>query len=109
MAAIGIVVNTTTTLLFLRGGKHDLNVRGAFLHMAADIALYDPNRIPPRLGLHDVAIAPVACGGGARLRSLLVDGHEIVRNGSLPGLDMAELAAQARQAVKQLIARAQTA
>lgn len=36
VAAIGIAVNTATALLFLRGRAHDLNVRGAFLHMAAD-------------------------------------------------------------------------
>jgi cobalt-zinc-cadmium efflux system protein len=36
VAAIGILVNTATALLFLRGREHDLNVRGAFLHMAAD-------------------------------------------------------------------------
>ncbi|MDP2005494.1 MAG: cation diffusion facilitator family transporter [Rubrivivax sp.] len=36
VAAIGIVVNTATALLFLRGSQHDLNIRGAFLHMAAD-------------------------------------------------------------------------
>ncbi len=36
VAAVGIVINTATALLFLRGGEHDLNVRGAFLHMAAD-------------------------------------------------------------------------
>ncbi len=36
VAAIGIVVNSATALLFLRGSAHDLNVRGAFLHMAAD-------------------------------------------------------------------------
>ncbi len=35
VAAIGIVVNGATALLFLRG-SHDLNLRGAFLHMAAD-------------------------------------------------------------------------
>ena len=35
VAAIGIVVNGATALLFLRGGS-DINVRGAFLHMAAD-------------------------------------------------------------------------
>jgi cobalt-zinc-cadmium efflux system protein len=35
VAAIGIVINTMTALLFVRG-QHDLNVRGAFLHMAAD-------------------------------------------------------------------------
>ena len=36
VAAIGIGVNTGTALLFLRGRAHDLNIRGAFLHMAAD-------------------------------------------------------------------------
>ncbi len=36
VAGIGIVVNTATALLFMRGGKGDLNIRGAFLHMAAD-------------------------------------------------------------------------
>lgn len=36
VAAAGVVVNTVTALLFLAGRKHDLNVRGAFLHMAAD-------------------------------------------------------------------------
>ena len=35
VAAIGIAINTATALLFLRG-QHDLNIRGAFLHMAAD-------------------------------------------------------------------------
>ena len=36
VAGIGIVVNTATALLFMRGRKRDLNIRGAFLHMAAD-------------------------------------------------------------------------
>jgi cobalt-zinc-cadmium efflux system protein len=36
VAAIGVVINTLTALLFMRGQKHDLNIRGAFLHMAAD-------------------------------------------------------------------------
>ncbi|MBE0620951.1 MAG: cation transporter [Burkholderiales bacterium] len=35
----GIVVNTVTALLFLRDREHDLNVKGAFLHMAADAAV----------------------------------------------------------------------
>jgi hypothetical protein len=38
VAAIGIVVNLATAMLFLRG-QEDLNVRGAFLHMAADAAV----------------------------------------------------------------------
>lgn len=36
IAGIGIAINTATALLFMRGRKHDINVRGAFLHMAAD-------------------------------------------------------------------------
>lgn len=36
VAAIGILVNGATALLFLRGQRGDLNIRGAFLHMAAD-------------------------------------------------------------------------
>ncbi|MCX7814812.1 MAG: cation diffusion facilitator family transporter [Tepidimonas ignava] len=36
VAAIGIVINTATALLFVRGSAHDLNQRGALLHMAAD-------------------------------------------------------------------------
>jgi cobalt-zinc-cadmium efflux system protein len=39
VAAIGIVVNTVTALMFFSGRKHDLNIRGAFLHMAADAAV----------------------------------------------------------------------
>jgi cobalt-zinc-cadmium efflux system protein len=36
VAAVGIVVNGITALLFARGRKHDINIRGAYLHMAAD-------------------------------------------------------------------------
>ncbi|HXZ09675.1 MAG TPA: cation diffusion facilitator family transporter [Paraburkholderia sp.] len=36
VATIGIVVNGFSAWLFMRGQKEDLNVRGAFLHMAAD-------------------------------------------------------------------------
>jgi cobalt-zinc-cadmium efflux system protein len=39
VAAAGIVINTATALLFLKGRHGDLNVRGAFLHMAADAAV----------------------------------------------------------------------
>ena len=39
VAAVGIVVNGVTALLFTRGRKGDLNIRGAFLHMAADAAV----------------------------------------------------------------------
>ena len=39
VAGIGIVINTVTALMFLRGRKTDINIRGAYLHMAADAAV----------------------------------------------------------------------
>ena len=38
VAAVGVVINTLTALLFV-SGHADANVRGAFLHMAADAAV----------------------------------------------------------------------
>jgi cobalt-zinc-cadmium efflux system protein len=39
VAAIGILVNGATALLFSRGREHDINIRGAYLHMAADASV----------------------------------------------------------------------
>ena len=36
VAAIGVLVNGATALLFMNGQKSDINIRGAYLHMAAD-------------------------------------------------------------------------
>jgi cobalt-zinc-cadmium efflux system protein len=36
VAAFGVVINTLTALLFMAGRKGDLNIKAAFLHMAAD-------------------------------------------------------------------------
>ena len=36
VATLGIIVNGGTALLFMRGRHGDLNIRGAYLHMAAD-------------------------------------------------------------------------
>lgn len=36
VAGIGVAINTATALLFMKGQKEDLNIKGAFLHMAAD-------------------------------------------------------------------------
>jgi cobalt-zinc-cadmium efflux system protein len=38
VAAVGIVINLGTALAFMRGREHDLNIRGAFLHMMGDAA-----------------------------------------------------------------------
>ena len=39
VAAVGVAINTLTALLFKRGRERDANLRGAFLHMAADAAV----------------------------------------------------------------------
>jgi cobalt-zinc-cadmium efflux system protein len=39
VAVIGIVVNGATALLFMRGRHRDMNIKGAFLHMAGDAGI----------------------------------------------------------------------
>ena len=39
VAAIGILVNGATAMLFMRGRHSDLNLRGAYLHMLGDAAV----------------------------------------------------------------------
>lgn len=39
VALVGVAINTLTAMLFMRGRHHDLNLRGAYLHMAADALL----------------------------------------------------------------------
>jgi cobalt-zinc-cadmium efflux system protein len=36
VAALGVVINAATALLFVKGRESDINIKGAFLHMAAD-------------------------------------------------------------------------
>lgn len=39
VAGIGIAINGATALMFARGRRSDLNIRGAYLHMVADAAV----------------------------------------------------------------------
>ncbi|MFN2361645.1 MAG: cation diffusion facilitator family transporter [Marinobacter sp.] len=39
VAGIGVVINGATMMLFVKGQQGDINIRGAFLHMAADTAV----------------------------------------------------------------------
>ncbi len=39
VAAAGIVINAGTAFLFFSGRRHDVNIRGAFLHMVGDAAV----------------------------------------------------------------------
>jgi len=68
---------------------------------AADLALYRLDQ-PRYFGLHDLGIGPVVGGGRPTLRALLVGGRLSVDNDAIPGLDLAELGSQAREAVMRL-------
>lgn len=39
VAGVGIIINVATAMLFAGGRKGDINIRGAYLHMAADAAV----------------------------------------------------------------------
>ena len=72
----------------------------------ADLVVYqlDDSRY---MGLHDMAIGPVASGGQAQIKHMLIGGKTVIENNHIPNLDMRELAAQAREAVKKLQQRAE--
>jgi cobalt-zinc-cadmium efflux system protein len=99
-AAIGVVINTVTALLFMRGSKEDLNVRGAFLHMASDavisvavvigagvIALTGLQWIDPVLSL-GIAVVIVAGTWG-----LLRDSVNLALDGAPREIDVGEVRA----------------
>lgn len=73
------------------------------LGQAADFAVYRLDE-PRYMGLHDPAIGPVVSGSRPHLQWLLADGRIVVENDEIPGLDMAELRAQAKAAVARLVA-----
>jgi cytosine/adenosine deaminase-related metal-dependent hydrolase len=86
------------------GGARVLGLAGVGtlqVGMAADIAIYDLNQ-PRHFGLHDPAIAPVASGGRTTLRALLVQGRVVVENDNVPGLDLAQLRADAQALVQRM-------
>jgi cobalt-zinc-cadmium efflux system protein len=99
-AGIGVLINTATALLFMRGGKEDINVRGAFLHMASDavisvavvlgagvIALTGLQWIDPALSLGIAAVIVVGTWG------LLRDSMNLALDGAPRGIDVAEVRA----------------
>ena len=99
-AALGVAINTATALLFMRGAKGDLNVRGAFLHMASDaavsvavvigagvIALTGLEWIDPALSLGIVVVIVIGTWG------LLRDSVNLALDGVPREIDTAEVRA----------------
>jgi cobalt-zinc-cadmium efflux system protein len=98
VAGLGIVINTATALLFMRGGKTDLNIRGAFLHMASDaavslavvigagvIALTGLQWIDPALSLGIAAVIVLGTLG------LLRDSMDMALDAAPKGVDVAKV------------------
>jgi cobalt-zinc-cadmium efflux system protein len=54
VAGIGVLINGVTAWFFMRGGDSDINIRGAFLHMAADALV--------SLGVVVAGFAYIVCG-----------------------------------------------
>lgn len=94
VAAIGIAINFATALLFARGRKDDLNIRGAFQHMMADAAVSlgvviagfailatGSNWIDPAVSL--IVSAVIVAGTW----SLLRDSMKMTLHGVPPGVD----------------------
>jgi len=99
-AAVGIFINGGTALLFMRGSQEDINIRGAFLHMASDavislvvvigagvIALTGLQWIDPVLSL-GIAVVIVAGAWG-----LLRDSVNLALDGAPREIDVAEVRA----------------
>lgn len=94
VAAVGIAINFTTALLFARGRKDDLNIRGAFQHMIADaivslgvviagfaILATGENWIDPAVSL--IVSAVIVAGTWTLLR----DSMKMTLHGVPPGVD----------------------
>jgi cobalt-zinc-cadmium efflux system protein len=100
VAAIGIVINAGTAMLFLRGRHDDLNIKGAFLHMAGDAAISFgvvlAGLIILMTGWHwvdplvSIGIALVIVAG---TWSLLRDSLSMTLQGVPPGIDIAAVRA----------------
>jgi cobalt-zinc-cadmium efflux system protein len=97
-AGLGIVINTATALMFMRGSQGDLNVRGAFLHMASDaavslavvigaalIALTGMQWIDPALSLGIAAVIVLGTWG------LLRDSMDMALDAAPKGVDVAKV------------------
>jgi cobalt-zinc-cadmium efflux system protein len=102
-AGLGVIINGATALLFMRGSHSDLNVRGAFLHMAADagvslavvIGAFAMSRtgllwIDPALGLLIAAVIVVGTWG------LLRDSVDLALDAAPRGVDVEAVSAWLR-------------
>jgi cytosine/adenosine deaminase-related metal-dependent hydrolase len=67
----------------------------------ADLAVFDLAS-PRYFGLHDPLIGPVVGAGAADVKLLMVGGEVVVEDGTIPGLDVAQLRRDAARVVARL-------
>jgi len=98
VATVGIVINGATALMFARGRRSDINIRGAYLHMVAD-ALVSAGVVVAGIGIAFTGwhwIDPVA--GLIVAGIILVAGADLLRDSTImalagvpPGIDPDEV------------------
>lgn len=100
VAGIGIVINGATALMFAKGRRSDLNVRGAYLHMVAD-ALVSAGVVLAGIGIQltgklwidpvtSLVVAGIIFLGGA---DLFRESLTMAMHGVPPGIDPDEVEA----------------
>lgn len=95
VAGIGIAINAGTALLFMRGRHHDLNLKGAFLHMALDalvsLGVVVAGLLVLKTGWHwldpvvSLVISAVILGG---TWGLLKEALHLILDAVPPGIDL---------------------
>lgn len=97
-AGVGIVINGVTAWLFMKDKDHDLNVKGAFLHMAAD-TLVSVGVLVSGVAIHFTHVAwldpaiglAIALMIMASVWSLLHDSLRLALDGVPEGIDVNKL------------------
>jgi cobalt-zinc-cadmium efflux system protein len=99
VALVGIAVNLTATLVLARADRESLNVRGAFLHVATDLAAFVGTAVSGALVLatgwdrfDPIAGLAVAVLCIVSSWSLLRESGRIFMEAAPPGVDAAEVA-----------------
>lgn len=100
VAGIGIVINAATALMFFKGRRSDLNVRGAYLHMVAD-ALVSAGVVVAGLAIQATGALWIDPVTGLIVAGIIfIGGADLLRNsltmamaGVPPGIDPDEVEA----------------
>ena len=85
-------------------GRDDIGMIAA--GKAADLAIFDVNRLDYAGSAGDPVASLLFCGAGHRTKWTIVNGHIVVENGALKNLDEAEATRKANAACLDLLRKA---